>query len=207
MAPRPVPKRQHHEDNPVQTWLYKNGPLLVILVILGAVAGLAYQRPPGSCPFLPGSPVESGSSADLPSGPGEGYPAYSAPAGEAEHPAPSETTVEPAPAPPPTFGTVEHATDAEFARLVLGSDGPVLVDFYADWCGPCRGLAPVVAEFARARPHVRVVKVDVDRSPRVANHYEIDSIPTLVVFRDGQVAARHVGLADFARLDALLAAD
>ena len=81
------------------------------------------------------------------------------------------------------------------------AQGVVLVDFYADWCGPCRMLAPVVEELAQEmKDKITVAKVDTDQSVNVAARYEVTSIPTLILFKHGQVVKRVVGLKD---LDAL----
>ena len=96
-------------------------------------------------------------------------------------------------------------TDATFDKVVSNSSVPVLVDFYADWCGPCRAMAPVFAEFARRQSgRVLVVKVDTDRSPTVASRFAIRSIPTLAVLRDGHEVARQVGAASLAVLEQLV---
>ena len=90
---------------------------------------------------------------------------------------------------------IEHADEATFEQRVLRSEVPVLVDFYADWCLPCRALAPRLEELAAKTTDMKVVKVNVDDSPQLAARYGIDSIPSLLVFKEGQVAAAHVGLA------------
>jgi thioredoxin 1 len=100
---------------------------------------------------------------------------------------------------------IEHADEASFNQLVLNSDVPVLVDFYADWCGPCRMLAPTLEEFAKETADAKVVKVDVDDHPALAQRYGISSIPSLIVFKDGQIAARHTGVVGKAGLKELLA--
>ena len=92
-------------------------------------------------------------------------------------------------------GKVLHADDANFAELVLKSDVPVLVDFYADWCGPCRMVAPVLEQLARETTEVKIVKVNVDHSRQLAARYRISSIPSLKVFKEGEVVDEHVGLA------------
>jgi thioredoxin 2 len=99
---------------------------------------------------------------------------------------------------------VPVAEDA-FDAVTGGTAVPILVDFYADWCGPCRMVAPVVDELARARTgQVLVLKVDTDRSPAVAERFGIRGIPTFVGIRDGREVGRHVGLAGRAELEALL---
>lgn len=82
----------------------------------------------------------------------------------------------------------------DFARTVLEAEVPVLVDFYADWCAPCRMVAPLVDEVAYQRiGQVLVVKVDTDHAPEVAMKYEIRSIPTLILFEKGQERERSIG--------------
>lgn len=92
-------------------------------------------------------------------------------------------------------GTVEHIDSAGFRSAVLEADMPVLVDFYADWCPPCRRLAPVLEELAQETPEARIVKVNVDENPDLASRYRVSSIPTLIVFRDGKPAGQSVGAA------------
>jgi thioredoxin 1 len=101
-------------------------------------------------------------------------------------------------------GRVSEVTSDSFDHVVLQSDVPVLVDFYADWCGPCRALAPTLVELAREVPDVRVVKVNIDESPDLAARYQVSSIPSLRVFQGGGVTARHLGSASKERLKALL---
>ena len=85
-------------------------------------------------------------------------------------------------------------TDANFKSEVLESDLPVLVDFWAPWCGPCRMVAPVVEELARSyEGRLKVGKVNVDENPEISRAYGIQSIPTLMVFKNGQIAERIVG--------------
>jgi len=99
---------------------------------------------------------------------------------------------------------LEHAGEADFAEKVLQSEAPVLVDFYADWCGPCRALAPRLEELAREMPEAKIVKVNVDDSPELAARFRVSAIPTLAVFRGGRVAAQHLGLASKQQLRAML---
>jgi thioredoxin 1 len=99
---------------------------------------------------------------------------------------------------------IEHVNEASFNEKVLQSESPVLVDFYADWCGPCKALAPVLEEFARENPEAKIVKVNVDENYELASRYRIESIPSLLVFQNNEVAGRHMGFADKAMLKRLL---
>jgi thioredoxin 2 len=97
--------------------------------------------------------------------------------------------------------------DQSFDAVIGAADVPVLVDFYADWCGPCRMVAPVVDELAAARAgNVLVLKVDTDRSPAVAERLGIRGIPTLIAFHRGREIGRQVGVAGKAQLEALVEA-
>ena len=87
-----------------------------------------------------------------------------------------------------------HLTDASFDEAVKGTSLPVLVDFYADWCGPCKMLAPTIEEIAANAVDFLVAKVNVDEAPAVAERFAVMSIPTLVVLRGGEEIARAVGL-------------
>lgn len=102
--------------------------------------------------------------------------------------------------------TVLHVNTSTFDQHVLRSDVPVLVDFYADWCGPCKALAPTLEQVAAENPQARVVKVNIDDSPDLAARYGIKSVPRLLVFKDGQIAARKNGVASKTALNAMLAA-
>ncbi len=93
-------------------------------------------------------------------------------------------------------GKVEQVGGKEFPQTVLNSKAPVLVDFYADWCGPCKQLSPVLDDMARQRPDLKVVKVNFDHDKRLAREYGVTSLPTLVVFENGNVVGKHVGLVD-----------
>lgn len=91
--------------------------------------------------------------------------------------------------------SVVNATDQNFAAEVLQAAGPVLVDFSATWCGPCKKLEPVVHEIATEfAGRVKVVKVDVDKSPATAAQFAVMSVPTLIFFRDGQVRDQALGV-------------
>ncbi len=100
---------------------------------------------------------------------------------------------------------VEHIGEKDFQEKVLDSEGPVLVDFYADWCGPCRMLVPLLEELASQDSNAKIVKVNVDSSPELAARYRVSSIPSLKVFKGGKVVAHHVGLADKRKLESMLA--
>ncbi|HEV8635798.1 MAG TPA: thioredoxin [Chloroflexota bacterium] len=101
---------------------------------------------------------------------------------------------------------VRAVTDETFQAEVLGAAEPVLVDFWAEWCGPCRMVAPVVEAIAAEQAgRLRVAKLDVDASPRTAERFGVQSIPTLIVFKNGQPVERIVGYLPKARLAAALA--
>jgi thioredoxin 1 len=96
---------------------------------------------------------------------------------------------------------VIHATDADFDSHVLESSEPVLVDFWAQWCGPCKMIAPALDELAQSYAgRAKVVKVDIDQNRAVALKYHVRSIPMLLLFKDGQVQATQIGAVGKAQL-------
>jgi thioredoxin 1 len=100
---------------------------------------------------------------------------------------------------------VQSFTDVNFESDVLGSGTPVLVDFTATWCGPCKALAPIVEKLAdEYEGKVRVGKLDIDDAPATAAKYGVRSVPTVMVFKNGQKVAQHVGLTNRDKLVALL---
>jgi thioredoxin 1 len=105
---------------------------------------------------------------------------------------------------PHSVGEVLHADVENFEQIVLASEVPVLVDFYADWCRPCQILAPTLDELARETPDARIVKVNVDENLELAEHFGVSSIPALMVFKDGNLVAKRLGVLDKALLRELL---
>jgi thioredoxin 1 len=99
---------------------------------------------------------------------------------------------------------IKHVTDGDFQAEVLENEHPVLVDFWAPWCGPCRVVAPVLEEIADERENLRIVKVNIDENQQTAMNYQILAIPTMVLFRDGQEAKRIQGAMPKKRLEAEL---
>lgn len=98
-----------------------------------------------------------------------------------------------------------QVTDADFATLVEQSDTPVLVDFWAEWCGPCQQMNPTLEEFQAAHEQqIKVVKLNIDSNPETAARFQIMSIPTLLVFEGGQVSKQMVGSMSRQRLEEAL---
>jgi thioredoxin 1 len=102
-------------------------------------------------------------------------------------------------------GTITEVTDANFQAEVIESEVPVLVDFWAPWCGPCRMVAPVLEEIANEKGDaLRIVKLNTDENQQTAIAYEVLSIPTLILFKNGQIAKKVIGAQPKRKLEAEL---
>jgi thioredoxin 1 len=100
------------------------------------------------------------------------------------------------------FSMVDATTDATFEQDVLQAKEPVVVDFWAEWCGPCRMIAPALEEISKSlNGKVKIVKLNVDQNPGTAAKFGIMSIPTLMLFKDGQLASRQIGAAPKQKLE------
>jgi thioredoxin 1 len=100
---------------------------------------------------------------------------------------------------------VREISGAEFEAEVLKHDGTVLVDFFADWCGPCKWLAPLLDRFSTKHGDVKIVKLDVDAAENIAEQYGVKKIPTLLAFREGQEVRRAINPQSNPELEALIA--
>ena len=102
------------------------------------------------------------------------------------------------------MGTLPEVTDNNFQAEVIESEQPVLVDFWAPWCGPCRVVAPVLEEIAGERDDLRIVKLNTDENPQTAATFEVLSIPTLILFKGGQPVKKVIGAYPKRKLEAEL---
>ena len=100
-----------------------------------------------------------------------------------------------------------NLTNENFDVEAVKSDKPVLIDFWAPWCAPCRALGPTIEELARECTDYKICKVNVDEQPELARRYQVSSIPTLLLFRSGKPVAKSVGYCEKERLIALLDAE
>ena len=100
--------------------------------------------------------------------------------------------------------SVMHITKANFEELVLKNEKPVLLDFWAPWCGPCRMVAPIVEELAQERGDIAVGKINVDEEMALAIQFGVASIPTLVVMKNGEIANKAIGYMPKASIEKLL---
>mgnify|MGYP005644004299 CR=1 FL=1 len=97
--------------------------------------------------------------------------------------------------------SISHTTDKDFEEEVIQSNIPVLVDFWAEWCGPCKMIGPILEELSQElEDKIKIVKVDVDQNGQTAVKYSIRSIPTLIIINAGEVKAQHIGAASKAQL-------
>ena len=100
---------------------------------------------------------------------------------------------------------IVHTTDAAFTQDVLKSDKPVLLDFWADWCGPCKAIAPILDELAgEYQDRLKIAKLNIDENPQTPHKYGIRGIPTLILFKNGALEAQKVGLVSKSQLSAFL---
>jgi thioredoxin 1 len=99
---------------------------------------------------------------------------------------------------------VKVLTDDNFESEVLAAEGPVLVDFWAPWCGPCRLIAPLIDELASENRDVTIGKLNIDDNPMAAQRFGVNSIPTLMIFRDGQVSDTIIGVRPKAQVQAAI---
>ncbi len=102
-------------------------------------------------------------------------------------------------------GNIRYLGDSDFKEYISNSNNPVFVDFYADWCGPCKMIAPVLEEVAgEYSGKVEIIKVNVDQNPAVAREYNVSSIPTLIMFKNGSEVERYLGYKNKRELQEIL---
>jgi thioredoxin 1 len=189
----------------------KSFGLLYLPLLTGLVfgSGCAYNRSPSKSVAQGRKPASAGEGYAMAEGARASRPPNAAETAALRQPA-AGAAVAPASygevlsSPRRLAGQIEHASQADFDQKVLRSDVPVLVDFYAEWCGPCKTLAPTLAELAQENPGVRVVKVNISENRELAERYRVKSIPALMVFKDGKLRDEHVGMASKTRLTQML---
>jgi len=101
--------------------------------------------------------------------------------------------------------TIIQSNDKDFETDVLASETPVLVDFWAEWCGPCKMIGPILEEIDKEMSDkIKIVKIDVDQNNQTAMNFSIRSIPTLIIVKDGSVQAQHIGAASKAQIESFI---
>lgn len=100
--------------------------------------------------------------------------------------------------------SVLHITKENFEQEILQSEKPVVLDFFASWCGPCGQLSPIIDRLAQEHPELKVAKVDVDSQKELARKHKVFSIPTLVIYKNGEIAGRHTGVLPLEEIAALV---
>jgi len=100
--------------------------------------------------------------------------------------------------------SVLHITKENFEQEILQSEKPVVLDFFASWCGPCGQLSPIIDRLAHEHPELKVAKVDVDSQKELARKHKVFSIPTLVIYKNGEIAGRHTGVLPLEEIAALV---